>query len=198
MATPPLAMTDDQRRRLEVIARSTSMGPRKVVQARALLLATGGVGTNEVARRCHTTNDSVRLWRRRFETEGVDGVGRIAPGRGRTSWLPMGTEAAVVHETLHERPPHDSRHWTTRRMAERFGISKDTVARIWRSHDLTPWKIDYFERTDDPDLEEIPVDDAMLHRDAPERAVVFSVDEGTALRVDTAPGARPSPIPSRP
>ena len=142
---PPLEMTDGQRRRREGIARSTAEGYRKVVQAKALLLGGAGVGTNEVARRCNTTNDSVRAWRRRFETEGVEGVGRIAPGRGRKSWLPEGVVSAVVHDTLRTLPDDGSTHWTTRRMAQRFGIGKDTVARIWRDHHLKPWKVNTFK-----------------------------------------------------
>ena len=102
VTAPPLPMNDEQRRMLEKLARSTTAGHRKVIQAKALLLAADGVGTNEVARRCHTTNDSMRAWRRRFESEAVEGIGRIAPGRGRRSWLPKGTVAAVVHDTLHE------------------------------------------------------------------------------------------------
>ena len=39
VTAPPLAMTDEQRSVLEVMARSTSLGHRKVVQAKALLLA---------------------------------------------------------------------------------------------------------------------------------------------------------------
>ena len=178
----PLAMTKKQRRELEVIARSTSMGHRKVVQAKALLLAADGVGTNEVARRCHTTNDSVRAWRRRFEAEGVDGVGRIAPGRGRTSWLRDGTVAAVVHDTLHELPDDGSTHWTTRRMARRFGIGKDTVARIWRDHNLKPWKVETFKLSTDPHFEEKLVDVVGLYLNPPERAVVFSFDEKTQVQ----------------
>ena len=64
-------MTEEQPRALEKLARSTSLPHRKVTQAKALLLAADGVATNEVARRCGTTNDSVRAWRRRFEAEGV-------------------------------------------------------------------------------------------------------------------------------
>src|ERR1019366_1314870 len=170
----PLAMTKKQRRELEVIARSTSMGHRKMVQARALLLAADGVGTNEVARRCHTSNESVRSWRRRFEAEGVEGVGRIAKGRGRRSWLPEGTVAAVVHDTLHEVPDDGATHWTTRLMANRFGIGKDTVARIWRDHKLKPWKVDTFKVSNDTRFEEKLVDVAGLYLNPPERAVVFS------------------------
>src|SRR5687767_6608690 len=97
----PLPLSDEQRSALEVMARSSSLPHRKVAQARALLLAADGVGTNEVARRCSTTAESVRSWRRRFAAEGVEGVGRIAPGRGRKSWLAPGTVAAVIHDTLH-------------------------------------------------------------------------------------------------
>src|SRR5664280_1454989 len=179
---PPLAMTDEQRAALEVIARSTTLGHRKVVQAKALLLAADGVGTNEVARRCHTSNESVRAWRRRFEVEGVEGVGRIAPGRGRKSWLPEGTVAAVVHDTLHAVPEDGSTHWTTRLMADRFGIGKDSVARIWRDHNLKPWKVDTFKISNDPHFEEKLVDVVGLYLNPPERAIVFSFDEKTQVQ----------------
>src|SRR5487761_267025 len=182
VTAPALAMTDDQRRALEKMSRSTRTGHRKVVQAKALLLAADGVGTNEIARRCHTTNDSVRAWRRRFELEGIDGVGRIAPGRGRKSWLPAGTVAAVVHDTLQERPDDGSTHWTTRLMADRFGIGKDTVARIWRDHNLKPWKVDTFKVSNDPHFEEKLVDVVGLYLNPPERAVVFSFDEKTQVQ----------------
>ncbi len=111
-------MSDEQRMVLGAMARSTSLPHRQVVQARALLLAAEGVATNEVARRCSTTDTSVRAWRRRFVDEGIEGVGRIAAGRGRRSWLPEGTVAAVVADTLHNRPD-DATHWTTRTMAPR-------------------------------------------------------------------------------
>jgi transposase len=182
VTAPPLAMTNEQRAALEKMARSTTLGHRKVIQAKALLLAADGVGTNEVARRCHTSNESVRAWRRRFETEGVDGVGRIAKGRGRRSWLPEGTVAAVLHDTLHEVPDDGSTHWTTRRMAQRFGIGKDTVARIWANHHVKPWKVDTFKVSGDPRFEEKLVDVVGLYLDPPERAVVFSFDEKTQVQ----------------
>jgi transposase len=164
------------------MARSTTLGHRKVVQAKALLLAGDGVGTNEVARCCHTSNESVRAWRRRFEVEDVDGVGRIAPGRGRRSWLPEGTVAAVVNATLQEVPEDGSTHWTTRLMAQRFGIGKDSVARIWRDHNLKPWKVDTFKVSNDPRFEEKLVDVVGLYLNPPERAVVFSFDEKTQVQ----------------
>jgi transposase len=175
----PLVVSNEQRAALVRMARSTSLPHRRVVQAKALLLAADGVATNEVARRCHTTNESVRAWRRRFETEGVAGVGRIAPGRGRKSWLPEGTVAEVVRATREERPDDDATHWTTRTLAERLGIGKDTVARIWRDHGLKPWRVENFKVSNDPRFEEKLTDVVGLYMNPPERAVVFSFDEKT-------------------
>jgi hypothetical protein len=44
----------------------------------------------------------------------------------------------MVHDTLHALPDDGSTHWSTRLMAERHGIGKDTVARIWKNHNLKP------------------------------------------------------------
>jgi transposase len=175
----PLVMNDGQRGWLERVAGSSSLPHRQVVQARALLLAADGVATNEVARQCGTTNNSVRAWRRRFERDGVDGVGRIAPGRGRRSWLPEGTVAEVVRVTREETPDDTSTHWTTRSLAERLGIGKDSVARIWRDHQLKPWRTDTFKVSNDPEFEAKLVDVVGLYLNPPERAVVFSFDEKT-------------------
>jgi hypothetical protein len=78
--------------------------------------------------------------RGRFAECGVEGVGKIAGGRGRNSWLPEGTVAKVVRATLQETPDDTSTHWTTRTLADRSGSGKDTVARIWRDHELKTWK----------------------------------------------------------
>jgi transposase len=148
--TNPLAMTADEREALERIARSASAPERTLRQAKALLLVADGVGTNEVARRCGTTDTSVRAWRRRFAEQGVEGVGRIEPGRGRRPWLPEGTVATIVHDTLHETPGNGAKRWTTRAMARRLGIGKDTVARIWRAHEIEPWRSDPSKSQDEP------------------------------------------------
>jgi transposase len=178
----PLVMSVEQRAALEAMARSRSLPHRQVVQAKALLLAADGVATNEVARRCDTTDTSVRAWRRRFAEQGVAGVGRIARGRGRRSWLPAGTVAAVVADTLQNTPDDGSTHWTTRLMAQRHGIGKDSVARIWRDHGLKPWKVDTFKVSNDPHFEDKLVDVVGLYLNPPERAVVFSFDEKTQVQ----------------
>ena len=86
------------------MTRSSSLPHRTVVQAKALLLAADGKSIYETARRVDVASNSVRAWRRRFEVEGLGGVGRIAEGRGATpSVVTPEVEAAVVSETRLER-----------------------------------------------------------------------------------------------
>ena len=184
----PLKLTKKQRVLLQEMTRPTSLPYRQVVQAQGLLLAADGESNLEIARQCGVTPNAVRRWRTRFAADGIDGVGVIAPGRGRNSWLPEGTVEVVVHDTLHARPDDGSTHWTTRLMAVRHGISKDSVARIWRDHGLKPWKVDTFKLSTDPDFEAKLVDVVGLYMNPPEPAVAFSFDEK-----DPVPGAGSHP-----
>jgi transposase len=178
-----LVVTAEQRESLEKMAGSSSLPHRTVVQAKALLLAADGVSIYETARQVKVASNSVRFWRRRFEREGPAGVGRIAEGRGaKRSVVTAEVEAAVVSDTLCARPDDGSTHWTTRAMAARYGIGKDTVARIWRKHDLKPWRIDTFKVSNDPDFEKKLVDVVGLYLNPPQRAMVFSFDEKTQVQ----------------
>ena len=179
MAAPALEVTDEQRAELVRMSRSTTLPHRRVLQAKALLLAADGVANEEIARRSGVDSDAVRRWRKRFAEQGPAGVGVIAKGRGRKSWLPEGTVAEVLRLTLQERPADGSTHWTTRTLAARVGIGKDAVARIWSDHNLKPWKVETFKISTDPDFEAKLVDVVGLYINPPTRAVVFSFDEKT-------------------
>ena len=104
--------------------------------------------------------------------------GKIAEGRGRKSWLPVGTVERVLELTPHERPPGGATHWSTRTLAARLGIGKDAVARIWADHGLKPWRVDTFKISNDPEFEAKLVDVVGLYLD-PAQAVMFSFDEKT-------------------
>lgn len=179
---PPLEMSEDQRAELSAIARSTSLEHRKVVQAKALLWAGEGVANGEIARRCGTNPDTVRRWRKRFAEDGVAAVGSVRPGRGRKSWVAAEVAAAVVHDTLHESPPGDETQWSTRTMAARHGVGKDTVHRIWRARGIRPHLLERFKVSTDPHFESKLVDVVGLYLDPPERAVVVCVDEKTQVQ----------------
>jgi transposase len=179
MVAAALSVTDDQRQELGRVASSSVLPRRQVVQAQALLWAADGVANEEIARRCRVDSDTVRRWRNRFTDQGVDGVGAIAKGRGRKSWLPADTVQRVVEMTLTGQPPGGETHWTTRSLAAQVGVGKDTVAKVWSDHQLKPWKVDVFKLSNDPEFESKLVDVVGLYLKPPARAVVFSFDEKT-------------------
>jgi hypothetical protein len=158
MTAASLKVSRKQREALEQMARSTSLPHRCVVQASALLLAADGEANEAIARACSTTSDTVRRWRRKFEEGGVDAVGSIAPGRGRNPEIPQEVIDAIVDDTLHTVPDDESTAWSTRTMAERHGVGKDTVARIWKARNLRPWRVDTFKLSNDPRFEEKLID----------------------------------------
>ncbi|MDT7666612.1 MAG: hypothetical protein QOD04_6168 [Pseudonocardiales bacterium] len=175
-AAAALLISEEQRAGLEDIVGSPSLPHRAVRQAEGLLLAAEGIGNEEIGRRVGVSANTVRAWRARFATSGVGGIGVVAPGRGPTSRLPV---AEVVRATLNERPPDGSTHWSTRTMAKRIGIGKDSVARIWADHNLKPWRVDTFKLSTDPRFEEKLIDVVGLYMNPPDKAVIFSFDEKT-------------------
>src|SRR3954453_6758305 len=175
----PLVVSEEQRVELTRMAASSVLAHRQVVQARALLWAAEGGANEELARRSGGDSDTVRRWRKRFADKGTAGVGVIAEGRGRKSWLPPGTVAEVLRLTREELPADGSTHWTTRSLAARVGVSKDTVAKIWADHNLKPWRGETFKGRNGPRFEDKLVDVVGLYLNPPVRAAVFSFDEKT-------------------
>lgn len=175
-------MSVEDRTVVEALSRSSSAPHRKVVQARALLALADGVSVRSTARSIGSHPDTVTRWRDRFVATGVAGIGVIAPGRGRKPGIPPATVEAIVNDTLHTVPDDGGVCWTTRSMAARHGVGKDTVARIWRARKLRPWQVDTFKLSNDPNFEAKLVDVVGLYVDPPERAVVFSFDEKTQVQ----------------
>src|ERR687891_91031 len=177
-----LPVSSEQREVLERLSRSHTAPAREVRQARALLWAAAGVPNAEIARRCESTPKSVRRWRARFDVEGLASVGHIRPGRGRRPVIDADTVAAIVHDTLHAVPEDGSVAWTTRTLGDRHGVGKDTVARIWRSRGLRPWKVDTFKLSTAPAFEDKLVDVVGLYVNPPAAAAVFCFDEKTQVQ----------------
>ncbi|MCP4383859.1 MAG: helix-turn-helix domain-containing protein, partial [Hyphomicrobiales bacterium] len=76
-------MSVEDRVGVERLACSTSEPHRRVVAARALLALADGVSIRATARAVGSHQDTVAQWRDRFVETGVEGIGVIAPGRGR-------------------------------------------------------------------------------------------------------------------
>src|SRR4029453_878310 len=124
--------------------------------------------------------DYINRWRQRFETERVPGLRaqyRGQPPRVRTPKL----EARVLAKTR-QRPPDGSTHWSTRKLAKVIGVSHVLVARVWRRAGLQPHRVEGYMLWDDPEFEQKAADVLGLYLNPPAHAVVFAVDEKTAIQ----------------
>ncbi len=174
--TAALVMTDGQREILEDLASSGTAPHREVVRAKALLLAGQGVATTAIASRLGVSAASVTSWRTRFGTDGLAKFGRVREGRGRKPSISAEQVEAIVHATLHGKPPGET-HWSCRSMAKAQGVSKATVQRIWKARGLQPHRVETFELSNDKRFEDKLVDVVGLYLNPPEKAVVLCMDE---------------------
>ena len=173
--TVRIELSEDERATLERWRRRHSTSQALALRARIVLACAEGATNVEAAGQvgCHPA--TAGKWRRRFAEDRLDGL-VDAPRSGAPRTIDDDVIEAVVIDTL-ESAPADATHWSTRDLAKKHGLSKTTVAEIWRAFGLKPWRQDDFKLSPDPDLIEKVRDIVGLYLNPPEAAIVFAVDE---------------------
>src|SRR5580704_3841986 len=72
--------------------------------------------------------------------------------------------------------------WSCRLLAENQGLSKATVSRFWRSHNLKPHRINKFKLSRDPGFLEKLTDVVGLYLKPPDQAIVLCGDEKSQIQ----------------
>ena len=178
---PALPLTPAHRATLERWLRAGTTAQRVVLRSRIVLLAADGLPSKYIAQRLGTSQDTVRVWRRRFAAGGPDVLTHAAPGRGRNRQSPAAREQQVVDATLHTEPPRAT-HWSLRTMAAAQGLSPASIHRIWHAHGLQPHRVRTFKLSADPRFVEKLTDVVGLYVDPPDKALVFCVDEKSQIQ----------------
>jgi transposase len=184
-AALPLPMSDVERATLEQLSRSQTAAHREVQRAKVLLAAADGVANTRISAQVGVTPVTVRAWRDRFLEDGLAALGQVREGRGRKSRISEEQVRAIVHDTLHARPPGETQ-WSCRTMAKHAGVSAATVQRIWHDLGIKPHRVDTFKVSNDPAFEEKLTDVVGLYLAPPEKAVVLCLDEKSQCRRSTA------------
>src|SRR6516162_1945370 len=188
-AIAPFVLSEGQRSELQRWLAAFGTPQQVALRSRIVLATADGKTEGVIAAENDVNRKTVRLWRERFRIQGLSGLWEIAPGRGRKPTYDSSRIKAVIDATLQSKPK-GSTHWSCRTMAAVQGISKSTVSKIWRSHNIRPHRTETFKLSRDPKFLEKLTDVVGLYLNPPEKAIVLSVEEKSQIQAlqRTQPG----------
>ncbi len=181
MALPkPLPLTPTQRAELQAYLRKQNLAAGVAQRMRIVLLLADGSTYREVMESLSTTAPTISLWRKRYQNEGVVGLGTIRPGQPPQKLTPA-LRAKILAKTQ-QAPPDGSTHWSLRKMAVVIGVGKELIRKVWKEADLKPHVLERYMASNDPAFEQKAASIIGLYLNPPQHAAVFCVDEKSAIQ----------------
>lgn len=186
---PKVIVTDEDRKTLERWARGRSTPVRLMQRAQIVLLAAEGQQNKDIAAEVGVTRQLVGRWRNRYAAQGLAGIEKDAPGRGRKATRRDSLAAKIIHATTQTKPANAT-HWSTRTLAEALGTNRSMVQRVWNANQLKPHLSRTFKLSNDPRFVEKVLDVVGLYLNPPEHALVLCCDEKSQIQAldRTQPG----------
>ncbi len=177
-----LEVNNADRVELERRVRSKSSPARSVERARIVLLSADGLTGREIAERVGCSEQTVVAWRARYAKSGLAGLDD-APRSGRPRLVDDAMRYAILTKTLQEPPAElGITHWSSRLLADQFGVDHATIARLWADYGVKPHRVGTFKFSTDPQLHAKVRDVVGLYLHPPEGAVVLCIDEKSQIQ----------------
>lgn len=180
MPSTRLVLTTEQRTELEARDRSRRGRADAARRARVILLLADGHSYAAITAKTGCSSRTIALWKGRFDADGLAGL--AARHRGsKPSVLTPALQARILTWTRRP-PPHGATHWSTRSLGRKLNVQHTIIARAWRDAGLQPHRLERYMRSTDPEFETKAADVIGLYLDPPHHAVVFCIDEKTAIQ----------------
>ena len=175
-----LQVSVEQKSELSRWAQSRTLAAGDVFRARLILALAEGWSYSQIKERLQTTAPTISRWKQRFEQDGITGLDPRHKGSQARVANPQ-VQARIARKTQ-QKPSDGSTHWSCRKMAQVLGVNKSTVQRVWAQARLKPHRLDRYMASHDPQFEQKAADIIGLYMNPPQHAVVFCVDEKTAIQ----------------
>lgn len=185
----PMILNPEDRQQLEQWQSSHKTPQQVALHCRIVLAAAAGQPSLQIAAALNINRHTASLWRQRAQTEGIQSVWEIAPGRGRKYHYDQAERDGLIQATL-ETQPKGMTHWSCRTMAKARGVSKATVNRLWQLHNVKPHLHQTFKLSRDPKFVAKLTDVVGLYLNPPQKAIVLCLDEKSQIQAldRTQPG----------
>ncbi len=181
-----ITLSQEERDKLEKIARSSLSAVRLAQRARSVLLASEGKRNRDIAEALGIGRVNVSRWRNRYAQSGLAGIERDLP-RGAP---PRKVDIERLADLTTQHKPKGATHWSTRKAAAELGVDASTISRHWRRLGLKPHLERTFKVSRDPRFVEKLEDIVGLYMLPPDNALVLCCDEKSQVQAldRTQPG----------
>ncbi|SRR5712692_271961 len=172
----PITLSVEEEQSLQQWVRAGTTEQRLADRAQAILLASQGQNSRQIAKALQTRSARVSKWRTRFAKHRLDGL-RDGHRSGRPRRYDATTERRVLRQ-LDEPPPSGYAHWNGPLVAEALGdVSADQVWRVLRKHEIALQRRRSWCVSTDPEFARKAADVVGLYLNPPQDALLLSVDE---------------------
>jgi transposase len=176
-----LSLEESQVHQLTLLARAGTTTQRVARRCRVILLAYKGTSNNAIAQQLGLSRPTVNATRAAFVRGGIEAIQRDPQRKRSRRVLNKELEQLILDTTLKTKPP-DGTHWSVRGMAQRLGVSRMLVQRVWQRFDIQPHRVERFKLSNDPQFDDKVRDVVGLYLDPPDRALVLCVDEKSQIQ----------------
>lgn len=146
-----IELTESELKTLTAWSHGRRIATRLMKRAKIVLMAAEEQQNKTIAELLGIDRRQVSRWRRRFVEKRLAGIEKDLPRGGRKAKKREQLTASIIDTTTQSKPANAT-HWSVRTLAEKLGIDKSMVHRVWQASGLKPHLVKTFKVSRDKSL----------------------------------------------